>query len=186
MTARQYHTTLLRKLHATAKQLHGWSHDDIKSYMPQWGFGGSISALSIDQLKELISIIEMGEPAAQPRGYKPRYTELMRKSMQFCEHGTAPGMATERQIKMVCILYGAYCHYRGIPIERWDETFTAWLGKYWHEQFVGWCSQTKATKIISALERQIITTHGRDVFAQVTGQDWPERGEKYQKYGGGK
>ncbi len=184
MTAKQLRTTLMRKLHVTAKNLHGWSHDELKAYAHEWGYGDSIGELTIDQLKGMLMLVEMDKPAPENHSYKPRYTEMMQKAFEFCANGTMNGMATEEQIRYSCVLYGAYCHFRKIPFEMWDKTFSAWLLKYWNTQFIGWCNQTKATKIISALEREIITTFGNEVFAQVTDKHWQDRGEKYKKYGG--
>ncbi len=189
MTAVELHSILMRKLHATAKNLRGWTHDDLKYYASKWGYGDSIGKLSIDQLKGMIELIEMGEnkqQKQQEQDFKPIYTKLMQETIEAAKRGYGEDMATFEQVKRSCILQSAYCQFRKIPFHLWDACFREWMSKYWKIDSIRWCTRSQASDVLSAQGRLIRTTFGNDKYALVTGEHWQNRGEKYKKYGGAK
>lgn len=155
---------------ATAKQ--GWDYPTSHTYFDMWGFGTSLRALDIDQLLELLATVR-GHSYAKP-GKPIKEMNAHRKS--------APGMATDKQIRYAGVLAGRYAQLRGISQKNAFASWHDWVCKYQGIDALQWVTKGKATETISVMERVFITTFGVNEFVALTGKDWARRSPKYAKY----
>ena len=179
MTAEEYRVKLMRIAHATARDLHKWDHDKLSYYAKKWGYGDSMRDMSINQLKELISVIEGERPTPQNDEFKPIYTKLMQEMIEAAKKGSGDDMATFEQVKRSCILQSAYCQFHKIPFHLWDTCHGKWMRKWWKVDNIRWCNKAKASDVLSAQGKLILDTFGTEKYALVTVEHWPERGKKY-------
>jgi len=174
MTEKQisYAKSLRQQIMITAKSGYGWDNEEAHDHFRSLGYGDSLRALSIRDLKELLQTLR--HPGIAKPGKPLAEMDVHRKS--------ANCMATEKQIRYAGILAARYAALKGIPSGKAFDAWHRFVNKYQKIDAIQFCKKVKASEVISVMERVFITTFGAHEFRALTGKTWMYNGQAYKKY----